>query len=88
MGSAGRPDCRLCDDAEHALSLDDGKPITIWPHVDLAEWCDDDGRPLMCTHSLDGNMRELKRLIEGAGGEEWILSPTGYGEEIDGPDYD
>lgn len=84
--------CQLCDDAGHALRLDNGEPITIGPSTDSAEWdehkLDSNERPLMCTHSLDGNLRNLKRIVCDADGKNWDTSWTGYGEEIDGPDYD
>lgn len=78
-GSSGRPDCRLCDERSHAISLESGKPFTLQGEDCGKEYW------LTCTHSLDGNKRELRRLESEAG-----LFPTwtGYGDEIDGPDYD
>lgn len=68
--------CRLCDEHGHALSLEDGKPFTLH-----GEDCEKEYWPT-CTHSLDGNKRELCRLeFENALLPTW----TGYGEEIDGP---
>ncbi|MBI2696151.1 hypothetical protein [Mycobacterium nebraskense] len=91
MGGTGRPDCQLCDDNGHALRLDNGEPIAVTLSLDSDDWddydLDNNERPFMCTHSLAGNRCELKRLADDADAD-WAPTWTGYGEEIDGPDYD
>lgn len=92
-GEQSKPEavgCRLCDAAGRVLQLNSGESISLVRSVDSLDWDDDNldnnERPFMCTHSLAGNMRELKRLVADCG--EWAPAWTGYGEEIDGRGYD